>query len=667
MANRSRTPRTTSIACMAVLAAALGLPHAGFAAAPEGGDLTELSLEELMGTEVTSVSRKGEPRSEAADAIYVITHDEIERSGVRTLADALRLAPGMQVARVDANRWAVGVRGFASSLARSVLVLVDGRTVYNPLFAGTYWEVQDYPLDDVDRIEIIRGPGGTLWGANAFNGVINIITRSARQTQGGLLRAGAGSEERAFGTVRYGGRAGDKVYYRGYAKGFDRDAGFNPGGRDYDAWRMGRTGFRTDWDAGPRDAMTVQGDFFAGSLGERVPIAIFQPPFRRVLREDGDISGGDVLARWTRVFSERSHVSLQAYWDNFYRRDPHFLERRNTGDLDFQHRYRLAWWQEIIWGLGYRVSADHTAGVPGIRFDPADRTTDLFSAFVQDEFTLVRNRLRLTVGSKIERNDFTGVELQPSGRLLWTPDARHTVWGAVSRAVRTPSRVEDDFIATGPTTPGVPAFVRVLGNPDFVSEKVLDYQVGYRVRPLPRLFVDVVPFYNAFDDLLSLEPLPAFTERRPGVPHLVVPLLIDNKLHGESYGVEIAVDASLTDWWRLNAAYSYLDIALRPDRDSGDVGTRATEGNSPHNVATVRSMMNLPSRFQLDLIGRYVDTLPNLAIDSYVELDVRIARRFGRTLELAVVGQNLLADHHREFSGGTEVERGAYGMVRWWW
>jgi iron complex outermembrane receptor protein len=648
-----------------LLAVVAALAAVATAAADSDGDLTQLSLEELMNLEITSVSRKAERRSEAADAIYVLTREDIRRAGVRTLADALRLAPGLQVARVTADAWAVGVRGFASRLARSVLVLVDGRSVYNPLFAGTYWETLDYPIEDIERIEIIRGPGGTLWGANAFNGVINIISRSARDTQGGYVEAGAGNEERGFGTVRYGGRLGD-AYYRGWVHGFNRDAGFSPG-RDYDAWRMGRTGFRTDWDAGPQDALTVQGDVFSGRLGERVPVATSTAPFREVLRDDGDVSGGNVLGRWTRVFSPRSDLTLQIYYDNFYRQDPHFLERRNTGDIDFQHRYRLVRWQELIWGLGYRVSADTTRGSHQIRFDPADRTIELFSSFVQDELTLLPDRLRLTVGSKFEHNDFSGFEVQPSGRLLWTPDPRHTVWGAVSRAVRTPSRVEHDFFATGPTAPGSPTFTRVLGDEDFVSEKVVDYQLGYRVRPVPRLYVDVVPFYNEFDDLLSLEPLTPFTETRAGVAHAIVPLRIENGLHGESYGVELAADASLTEWWRINAVYSFLNLNLQHDPRSLDRSQQAAEGSSPHNMATIRSLMNLPAAFQLDLVGRYVDTLPGLQVDSYVELDARLARRFGRSLELSVVGRNLLHDHHREFAGGTEVERDAYAMVRWWW
>jgi iron complex outermembrane receptor protein len=657
-------PRASIPGLVPGLVAALAL--AATAAAQQADDLSELSLEELMNTEVTSVSRKAEPRSAAADAIYVITEEEIERSGVRTLADALRLAPGLQVARIDANKWAVGVRGFASRLARSVLVLIDGRSVYNPLFAGTYWEVQDTLLEDIDRIEIIRGPGGTLWGANAFNGVINIVTKSARETQGGYTLAGGGSEERAFGSIRYGGNDGRGLYWRAYGKAFDRDAGSNPDGPEYDAWRMGRSGFRLDWDASPRDAVTALGDVYYGNAGQRVGVTHYRPPFLRLRDEDADLGGGNLLGRWTRVLGEDSDLVLQTYYDRSVREEPSFDETRDTGDLDFQHRLRLAWWQEIIWGVGYRLTADQTAGVPTVRFVPADRTDNLVSAFLQDEFTLVRDRLRFAVGAKVEHNDYSGVELQPSGRLLWTPEARHTAWASVARAVRTPSRIEHDVDVTF-RTPGAPAFGRLLGDSGFDAEKVVNYQTGYRVRPLPRLFLDVVAFYNRYDDLLSIEPGPPFTEARPRPPHVVLPLVIDNGLHGETYGVELAADAAVADWWRVNAVYSYLDVSLRHDPDSLDRSQEALAGTAPHNLVTLRSLMNLPWRLELDGVLRYVDNLPAQGISSYVDLDVRVARRIGRSFELSVVGQHLVAEHHREFAGGTEVERGGYGQVRWWW
>jgi iron complex outermembrane receptor protein len=325
------------------------------------------------------------------------------------------------------------------------------------------------------------------------------------------------------------------------------------------------------------------------------------------------------------------------------------------------------WWNEVRWGLGYRVSADDIEAVPTIALAPAARTIDVWSAFVQDEVTLVPDRLRLTGGTKLEHNDFSGFEVQPAGRLLWTPHANHTAWAGISRAVRTPSRIEHDLEITAKLrgTPGV--FARLLADEDFEPEKVVNYQAGYRVRPMRRLFLDVVGFYNRFTDLLSAEPGTPFTEAQPPPPHVVLPFTFGNGLHGESYGAELAADAAVTDWWRVNAAYSYLQLKLRPDASSRDISSAGLEGSSPHNLATLRSMMNLPARFELDTVLRYVDNLPGQGVGSYIDVDVRVARRVVDSVELSVVGHNLVHDHHREFAGGTEVERGVYGQVRWWW
>ena len=436
----------------ALCAIALALPlHAGLASAEEREeDLTTLGLEELMNIEVTSVSKKLEKRSGAAAALYVITEEDIRRSGATSIPEALRLVPGVEVSRIDSNKWAIGVRGFGSRLARSMLVLIDGRSVYTPLFAGTYWEVQDTLLEDIDRIEVIRGPGGTLWGANAVNGVINIITKHSRDTQGLLATAGGGTEERAFGSARYGGTLGETFTYRLYGKYFDRDGGFVPRGDDYDAWSMSRGGFRTDWAMGPQDTLKVQGDLYDGDAGQHAVITRFRPPFTQVVEDDATLSGANLLGRWRHEVSDRSDLALQAYYDNTYRREPSFRERRNTFDLDFQHRFGIPWRQEIIWGLGYRLTADNTGSVPTIVFRPRDRSDDLYSLFAQDEVTVIEDKLRLIVGSKFEHNDYSGFEFQPSGRLVWTPAGSHVVWGSISRAVRTPSRLDHDLELTAP-------------------------------------------------------------------------------------------------------------------------------------------------------------------------------------------------------------------------
>jgi len=629
------------------------------------GDLTALSLEELMSLPVTSVSRRPEPRLAAPAPIYVITEEDIRRAGVTTLADALRLAPGMQVARITANQWAVGVRGFGTRLARSILVLIDGRSVYTPLFAGTYWEVQDTLLEDIDRIEIIRGPGGAIWGANAVNGVINIITKSAQATHGALVSAGGGNEERGFGGARYGGVIGDDFHYRVYSKYFDRDGGFNPNGRSFDDWHMTREGFRTDWNPTARDHVQFQGDIYDGDAGEQEQVTQLTPPTLRTVTQDAELAGGNLLARWRRVFSSTADIALAMYYDNTFRREAIFSERRNTYDVDFQNHLVLPFDQNLVWGSEYRHTGDRTGGGPTLVFTPKNRGDDLFTTFVQDEIPLWEG-VRLTLGSKFEHNDYSGFEWQPSGRISWAPDARQMLWAGVSRAVRTPSRIEHDLSLTA-ALPGSDAFARLLGDDAFVSEKVIAYEAGHRVQVLPQLFVDTALFYNQYSDLLTVEPQAPFTE--PGVDgsRTIMPFVLRNRLHGESYGIEVAADAALTDWWRLHGAYSLLKIELRRDPGSRDFSHQPIEGSSPRHQVVLRSTMNLPYEAQFDGVLRYVDHLPAQHVGSYVTLDLRVAKQVTRALELSVVGLNLAQDHHREFGGGTEVQRSVYGQVRWRW
>lgn len=670
MGRRFPTFRRALLSSLLVVAGVLASPAAvpgrnlEAAADPGATDLTELTLEELMEIEVTSVSRKAEKRSEAASAVYVLTAEDIRRAGVTNIPDALRLVPGVQVAQITSNQWAVGIRGFANRLARSVLVLIDGRSVYDPLFAGTYWEVQDTLLDDVERIEAIRGPGGAVWGANAVNGVINIITKNARDTQGAFVTAGGGNYERGFAAVRYGDRLGEDFYYRGYAKFLDRAPGFDPSGNDFDAWWFAQQGFRIDWLASPRDTLQIQGDAYLGDLGQRVAIVEFEPPFLRIADDDANVSGADVLARWGRELAPGSQLALQVYYDNTYRREPNFAETRNTFDVDFQHRVVLPWGQDFQWGLGYRLTADDTGSVPGIDFEPSSRTDNLFSAFLQDEIELL-DGLRLTVGSKFEHNDYSGVEAQPNVRLLWLADARQSVWGAVSRAVRTPSRVEHDLVLSFSDID--PDTIQVLiGDDDFDSEQVVAYEIGYRLQAAAAVFVGVAAFINDYDDLLTVDLGPEL--QVDDLPP-IIPLFVANGLHGETYGVEVTLDAEPIDRLRVAAAYSYLEIDLRGDPSSlpDQFLVSEVEGSSPHHQFNARSTYVVPDVVEIDGVVRYVDRLPAQEVDGYVGLDVRLSRRFGDGIELSLVGRNLVEAHHREFAGGTEVERSGYLQVRAWW
>jgi len=613
-------------------------------------DLKEKSLKELMEVMVTSVSKKAEKLSEAASAITVITQEDIRRSGATSLPEALRLAPNLEVAQVDSHEWAISARGFNSTTANKLLVLIDGRSVYTPLFSGVFWDVQDTVLEDIDRIEVISGPGATVWGANAVNGVINILTKSARDTQGFLLYGGGGTEQRAFGGVRYGGQLGTNAYYRVYTKYFDRDDTPLPNGVDgQDAWQMGQGGFRVDWYPGEANQLTVQGDGYGG--------AINQPA-------NGDIrvAGGNLLGRWSHTFSEESDLKAQFYYDRTHRQVPlTFAEDLDTYDFDLQHRFPLGERQDIVWGLNYRLSEDRVANTPNFAFLPAQLSFQLFSAFVQDEITLVRDRLRLTLGSKFEHNDFSGFEFQPSGRLSWTVTSRQTLWAAISRAVRTPSRIDQDFFVPNNSPP--PPFA-LAGGPEFVSEELRAYELGYRVRPIDRLSFSLAAFYNDYDNLRSLEP------GSPSGP----PFTVGNGLEGESYGAELAGSYQMTSWWRWQAGYTYLQEHIRLKPGSLDFNQARGEGSDPENQFSVRSSIDLPGDVELDAALRYVDVLQNIAngvrgtVPSYLELDVRLSWMPVKNLELSVVGQNLLDRQHPEFGFPTsrhEIQRGAFVKVTW--
>jgi iron complex outermembrane receptor protein len=629
------------------------------ATAPPKRDLTELSLDELAALEITTVARTPEMVSRTAAAVFVITQQDIRRSGATTLAEALRLAPGVQVSRINANQWAIGMRGFASRLSRSVLVLIDGRTVYTPLFAGTYWEVQDVLLEDIERIEVIRGPGGTLWGANAVNGVINIITRSAKDTHGTFLEGGAGDEERGFAGARWGGALGAHTDVRVYAKYFDRDGAFRPDGTDFDDWRMAQGGFRLDGEHGPA-AFTLQGDVYGGHAGEHTTLTSYTAPFARTVDEDADLSGGNLRAEWRRKLRPGSDLRVQAYYDRTRREEPGFDETRNTADLDLQYSRHA-----LLSGLGYRFSRGMTGGDPTIVFRPAARTDDIVSAFVQDRIDLSPDRLLLTLGAKVERNDYSGLELQPSARVWFGLRPHQSLWAAVSRAVRTPSRVERDLELTVALDASRPVFTRVLSNSAFMSERAIVYEAGYRAQGGERFLFDAALFQNEYTNLLSLEPGAPFAETDGSGTRTIVPVLFGNGIRGRVRGLELAADVRVTNAWRMHGSYSFLDMDLDAEPDSLDTTTAAsTERASPRHRGLVRSSLTFGT-VQLDAIWRRISALPAQGVPAYSSLNARAAWRPWAPLELAVVGRDLRQSHHAEFGGGTEVERSVYGEVAW--
>ncbi len=679
-------------ACQAALilfVLALGWPvgftrAAGPPDAQDQGSLKQLSLEQLGNLEVTTASKSPQQVWKTPAAIYVITQDDIRRSGALTIPEALRLAPGVEVARIDANKWSVGIRGFGSRLARSVLVLFDGRNVYNTLEAGTYWEVQDTVLEDIDRIEVIRGPGGTVWGPNAVNGVINIITKNSKDTQGFLVSVATGSLKRGYASVRYGGSNNSGLSYRIYAKGFERGAEFHPDNQNYDSWRAAQAGFRLDWVKNARDTFTLQGDGYDEGAGETVTLTNYTPPYSQTVTGTERLSGGNILGRWTREFHEGDDLQLQVYYDRTDRYEPNFGDRRNTFDVDFLRRSYLGSRNHVTWGLGARFSeGDELAYSSGLFFDPSMRTDDLFSAFVQDNISIIPDRLTFEAGTKILHTDFTGVELEPSGRLLWTPTETETFWAAVTHAVRTPSDVERDFFLSGfigmaPNPQGgapLPLFARFNANRNFQSEKLNGYELGFRRVVRKSLYLDVAGLFNQYYDLFSEDILGSpFVETSfeniSAPAHLLLPAEFGNGLEGSTIGGEIAPEWKPTSFWTLKGSYAFLHMVIKKEPGSLDVGSAAqVAGSSPQHQVVAQSQMDLPKHFTFDLTYRYVSPLSGLGVAAYSTGDARLAWNLARHFEFSVVGSNLMQPHHIEFPSdpgpSVGIRRSVYGKLVW--
>jgi len=622
--------------CIATIAAL-----AAFAANAQTGkpsDLAELSLEELADLEITSVSRRAERLSDAPASVFVITGDDIRRSGATSLPEALRLAPNLEVARVDSRQYAISARGFNNTIANKLLVLIDGRTVYTPLFSGVFWDAQDTLLEDVDRIEVMSGPGATLWGANAVNGVINVITRGAAETQGTLLVAGAGNLERGA-AARQGGKLGADGAFRVYGKISDRShTSLADGTSAQDSWNSGQAGFRADWGTGA-GAFTLQGDAYRGTIDQAAP-------------GDGRISGGNVLARWARQLSGGDRVQVQAYFDNSEREIPGtFAERLNIFDVEFQHALRVGQQHSVIWGGGHRQADDHVSNTAALAFVPADRTLTWTNLFVQDEVALRGDQLRLTLGTKAESNPYTGTEFLPSARIAWKPDASRLVWSALSRAVRAPARLDRELFV-----PGQPPFF-LAGGPDFQSEIAKVLELGYRAQPSRRASYSVTVFHSVYDHLRSLEPGPAGA------------LVIGNKMEGKATGIEAWGSLQAAEKWRLSAGLLVLDQNLHLKPDSGDTTGVAAAGNDPKHQWSLRSSLDLPGRQECDVMVRYVGPLPSPSVPGYTALDARYAWHFERGLELALIAQDLFDRSHAEFAAPpappSEIERGLFLKLRW--
>jgi iron complex outermembrane recepter protein len=617
--------------------------------------LKQLSLDDLEQTEVTSAARHPETLLDTASAIQVITSQDIEDSGAVTIPEALQFADNLDIAQKDPHDWAISARGFNSNLGDKMLVLMDGRSVYTPLFSGVFWNSQDYLLEDIDRIEVISGPGGTLWGANAVNGVISVTTKGAQDTQGFYVEQAAGSGVQEFSGARYGGTLAPNVYFRVYGKYLDVEDGQLPSGADAtDAWKQGQGGFRIDALPSSHDTFTLQGDFYLGDED---------------LESGGDarIAGDNLLGRWTDILSNGSDIRLQVYYDRTHLSDPFgasqfapagiLIDDLDTYDLDFQHHLLIGSRQQFVWGFGYRFTHDDVQQeAPNFGFEPPTLDQTLLSLFGQDEIALMPD-VHLTLGTKLEHNDFTGFEWEPNLRLSWTPSTSQNLWAAISRAVRTPSRLDRDLAE--PVEP----VTLIEGSDNFVSETLIAYELGYRVQINPRASATISTFYNDYSDLRSLDITPV-TE---------LPLVYGNNLVARTYGAELSATYQVLDWWKLHGGYDLLEEHVWVRAGGFDFYNALDETADPKYQYSVRSSMDLPHDLALDADFRFVDSLRTAnggvaaAVPAYYELGVRLAWRLSKNLELSVVGQNLLHKAHPEFGvpgpDNEEIQRTIYGKA----
>lgn len=589
-------------------------------------DLERMSIEDLAKIDVSSVTKSPEALSDAPAAIYVITHDQIIRSGAVTLPEILRLAPNLQVFQTSASQYVITARGFNGnsadqSFSNKLLVLIDGRSVYSPLYSGVYWDMQDVPPEDIDRIEVISGPGATLWGANAVNGVINIVTRKAADTQGGLVDVEAGNLENAL-TVQYGGKIGTDLAYRVYARAVaDEDDETASGARAHDNWDRPQGGFRLDWTPNDADTVTVSGDDYAASEAqEGAP--------------NQEIEGRNLMVRWTRLTPDQGTLQVQAYYDQTGREtlDGGGKFTVDTYDLDVQDSFDLGARNAIVWGGGLRFSRYDIEGTPSIYFEPADATLDLSDAFVQDS-VMVTSRVKLIAGLKLENDPFSGVAPLPSVRLSWKPVDGALFWAAASRAIRSPTPFDQDVQEK------LGSILFLTGASDFEAERLIAYEVGGRFQPTQRLAFSISAYDNRYDDLRSLE----FS------PVTLFPLEWGNRMRGGVEGVEIWGDLQATSWWRLSATLDLLHEHLGFVQGASQLLGVAQAGDDPKQQASLRSSMDLGHGVTLDGDLRYVGALPDPAVPAYAELDTRLGWAVTRRVRLSLSGFNLLHDRHQEY------------------
>ena len=676
------SPQQTSINKLIGQSALLGcltLSSLTMAADSSLQQLKSFSLAELANLEVSIASKTPRKTSEIAAAITVLTADDIRNSLATTIPDILRLVPGLQVARIDAHNWVVSSRGFGDRMTNKLLVMIDGRNIYSPLYGGVLWDQHDVVLDDIERIEVIRGPGASVWGANATNGVINIITRSAMDTAGTTAMTATAGSEMSYTSLRTSGELSANGAYRAYAKYRNHDdAVYHGGSKAADGWDDWRTGFRMDWQGDNDSHITLQGDMHRGDFSERISVLDFAPPFSHLINDDVDVWGHNILARWATTLNGGGRSELQVYYDKQQREQWIIEESIATYDINYNYQFPRLGAHSIITGGGYRYIDDDTPdgdlSMGQVRFfKPERRDDELFSFFIQDEIELLDNTLWLTLGAKFEDNDYSGFEAQPNIRLRWVFREGHTLWGAVSRAVRTPSRVDHDgFVVVKILDAGPPPVALVYqGNDNFDSEELTAWELGYRFHGSDTLSFDLSLFFNDYDDLRSGEKLGIAPP--PPVSPPVFGLLVTptNRLYAESHGLELSVDWRPSTQWQINFGYAYLDIQTHAKSSTNDILPSSTEGLSPENQFTLSTYYKIKSNVQFNLIGRYVDELPTNDTDAYFELDAGVEWQLKPRLALSFVGRNLLDAEHRETSDTflsteeTLVQREFYLKMDW--
>jgi iron complex outermembrane receptor protein len=652
----------------------------GSAPAAKSNDLSQVSLEDLMNIEVTSVSKKAEKISQAAAAIFVITQEDIRRSGATTIPDLLRMVPGLDVSQINASTWAVSARGFNAQFTNKLLVLIDGRAVYTPLIGGVNWDTQEVPLEDIDRIEVIRGPGAAIWGANAVNGVINILTKRASDTPGAMITGGGGTEGQARGTVQYGGAIKETSNYRIFANYLNYGSLIAVGGGSgEDNWNLLHGGFRADTRISSSDSLTVQGDLYTGQEGATI-IHIFSvdPPVVGNSNADNQLSGGNILGRWDHTFSSRSNTSFQVYYDHYERSGPESPETLKILDFELNHHFGWGTRQDIVWGAEYRHFWDQASGMIDQSFTPPNANLQLFTFFGQDTITIHPDRVFLTFGSKVENSYFSGYGMEPSVRLAWTPRSWATLWAAVSRAERSPSRRNVQLVAPlavfpDPNGSSTPVEVTLFGNPNFIPEHVIAYETGFRTQRNGRLSLDVSAFFNRYDHLESLESGAEVLQTTPAPARFLMPIVFGNLLYGTTEGGEISANLKLTHRWTLSPGYAFLEMHLHTKPVSQDTTSVAEyEGSSPQHQAQLRSHIELFRGLSWDANGYFVSALPVQGVSSYTRLDTQLRWKFAERGEFALVGQNLLRDRHLEsmdqltLVNSSLIKRSAYAKVTWW-